>query len=848
MTLKPGFFLFLILLVPTYSPAQAWSGILDPSRATDWTQAGIPGGIPNRTTVCQTVAPSGETDATDSKNIQNAIAACAGRNQVVQLEAGTYTISQGLSFDSYDQWGNPLPNNNVTLRGAGPDKTKLVFTGVVACSEHADVCLQGSKGWSGNYQGSATWTGDNGSSGQYHQGDTVIDLSSTAGLSTTPGASGNIIVLDQRDDALGICPGGGGTGACSGAAGAVESGNTVTITTSIPHSYRMGQPVGIGCVGSAPQTCNVTSSGYDGVYTITAVPTSSTFQYTDPHPGLAASGSGQATVDTGGVYSSCVGGPTCSNESGSGTPDIGRTCPDPAHRLNCAAGELSYREQMEFKQVTAINGNQVTISPPIMMTNWRSSQNPGVWWPGAYIMGDGIEGMTLDYSNDNAGNYAVGGILFFNAYQCWARNIRSIAGNRNHVWIQQSFRVDVEDNYFWGTKGGHSKSYGVEAYAGNSENLVQNNICQHVVSCVMVGGDWGSVYSYNYMVDSGYNVTDWLIGMLDENHDFAGYDLFEGNDADAIGNDNIHGTSTALTTFRNRARGQDTPLKTNGLVAMSDTAFNRFDNYVGNVLGTPGAETAYQVEKFAPNGYIWQIGAEADNGGTPNDPLTVSSALRWANASVLAGDPTSNPLEIPTALFAFMGGNSVPGSQNLPASFYLSAKPSFWQTPWGTPPWPAIGPDVTNGNAPDGNDPGRPDNHSNAIPAQLCYENTGVDPAYQQSYPVTGATWSPSSGGGTATVSFNNGGAHALVAGDTVTVSGISSSGASSNFNGIFAVVSASSSSITYALESNPGAYASGGTIAYPNILLFNAANCYPAAYGSGNQPMPPTGLSATVH
>ncbi|MGH9469399.1 MAG: hypothetical protein ACRD1N_03535, partial [Terriglobia bacterium] len=131
MRLKPGLILFFILFVPAYSAAQAWSGILGPSRATDWTQAGIPGGIPNRTTICQTVAPSGQTDATDSRNIQSAIAACTGRNEVVQLEAGTYTISQGLSFDSYDQYGNPSPNNNVTLRGAGPDKTRLVFTGVV---------------------------------------------------------------------------------------------------------------------------------------------------------------------------------------------------------------------------------------------------------------------------------------------------------------------------------------------------------------------------------------------------------------------------------------------------------------------------------------------------------------------------------------------------------------------------------------------------------------------------------------------------------------------------------------------------------------------------------------------
>src|SRR5271166_5706881 len=41
-----------------------WSGIIDPSRAIDWSTAGIPGGIPARTTICtnwynNSGAPSG---------------------------------------------------------------------------------------------------------------------------------------------------------------------------------------------------------------------------------------------------------------------------------------------------------------------------------------------------------------------------------------------------------------------------------------------------------------------------------------------------------------------------------------------------------------------------------------------------------------------------------------------------------------------------------------------------------------------------------------------------------------------------------------------------------------------
>src|SRR2546425_11930843 len=59
-----------------------------------------------------------------------------------------------------------------------------------------------------------------------------------------------------------------------------------------------------------------------------------------------------------------------------------------------------------------------------------------------------------------------------------------------------------------------------------------------------------------------------------------------------------------------------------------------------------------------------------------------------------------------------------------PSSFYLSAKPSWWSTPWGTPPWPAIGPDVTGGNV------AGYAGHAYKIPARLCYENSAIDPAY----------------------------------------------------------------------------------------------------------------------
>ncbi|MGP0070292.1 MAG: PA14 domain-containing protein [Isosphaeraceae bacterium] len=64
--------------------------------------------------------------------------------------------------------------------------------------------------------------------------------------------------------------------------GATESGNTVTITTTEPHNFVVGQSVTIS---------GVTVSGYDGTFTVTSI-TSNAFTYIDSTAGLGNSGDG----------------------------------------------------------------------------------------------------------------------------------------------------------------------------------------------------------------------------------------------------------------------------------------------------------------------------------------------------------------------------------------------------------------------------------------------------------------------------------------------------------------------------------------------------------------------------
>jgi hypothetical protein len=124
MHIKPiGIYLavILVLLVSQSRAAavRADEDIIPSDRSIDWSYAGIPGGIPNRSNICATIDSStygnGITDATAA--IQNALDACPD-GQVVYVPQGTYLVLDTIHLYSFH-----------TLRGDGPGKTILKYTG-----------------------------------------------------------------------------------------------------------------------------------------------------------------------------------------------------------------------------------------------------------------------------------------------------------------------------------------------------------------------------------------------------------------------------------------------------------------------------------------------------------------------------------------------------------------------------------------------------------------------------------------------------------------------------------------------------------------------------------------------
>jgi hypothetical protein len=172
--MKKLWFVLLLFLCPSLH-AQTWSGVLAPSRAIDWSNAGVVGGIPNRTMICTTL-----TSSATSAQINSAIASCSSSGGgVVLLGAGTYSSATGgFSINGA---------SNVTVRGAGADQTFLVPTSGITIKSSDN-------NWKGGPLNLTTWSVPAHPSGTYPQGTNQITLATVANLKV-----GNPIILDQLD-------------------------------------------------------------------------------------------------------------------------------------------------------------------------------------------------------------------------------------------------------------------------------------------------------------------------------------------------------------------------------------------------------------------------------------------------------------------------------------------------------------------------------------------------------------------------------------------------------------------------------------------------------------------------
>jgi hypothetical protein len=238
MKLRWPLLLSAVMFVVIQARAQQWSGVIDPSRAIDWSQAGT-GAIPARTAICSTLS-AGATLA----QINSAIAACPS-GQTVLLSAGIYA---GLS-------GQINLKSNVTLRGAGPDQTFLVFTSIGGCNGlGAGLCaMNADNNYSDSPHNVATWTAG------YTPGSRSITLGAVTTGSISNLHVGSLIILDQNPDTSDT----GTIYVCQGTTGCSQQGG-IGCGIMGPNGRRVQmQQVQVTSIsGSGPWTIGITPGIY----------------------------------------------------------------------------------------------------------------------------------------------------------------------------------------------------------------------------------------------------------------------------------------------------------------------------------------------------------------------------------------------------------------------------------------------------------------------------------------------------------------------------------------------------------------------------------------------------------
>lgn len=731
-----------LLLFSSLSFGQAWSGIVAPSRAIDWSHAGLPTPtlpdgetVPNpwtppSRTLCTTLTPSGGDDA---PQINAAVSSC-GQGTYILLNQTSSTVP--FQINSALRLGGSYTSghNYVTVRGNGPMSTKVqmgasgaIYIGAAEPNPRIPLASNPAKG------------------------ATSVTLSSApSGL-----VSGQIAWLEQCDDGIS----------------------------------------GTGC------------------------------------------GSGTHT-DTGGLY----------------------FCGNSACSMYGSDTDATYLER-QFVLVTSVSGNTVNFTPGIYMPNWSTAKTVGLAWQGGSYQATGI-GLE-DFTLVETLNASIG-VDFSSAYASWIKGVRIInmgSSSTNDITLAgisgSTKNVLVANNYV-----GNPPSSAINEIFGfgwDSDDLIINNIITGGTA-EGTGSAQGDVMAYNYFRDTWPGQPYGYI----QHTSGSALILLEGNQMPRASDDDTWGTHNLNTFFRNNFNCYDPPW-TGGAAyqALSFGAYSRFENAIGNTLGSLNSTGSPVCPTYSSttSPYIFAINLGGGN-NSPSDALTGLSLLRWGNYAICSGDShcnnasnfdsKENPLSLTGAAAAF--NNLSSPSSTLPASFFISGNAPSWFnvcTTWSafpgtcagsqSTPYPPIGPDVTNGRTDSAG-------HAADIPAAVAYNNLPIDPAYQQSFTVTGSNWI--GGIETLTVSGFTGaqGGFQLTGANSACVptSGVSYTGHS----GEILMTAASTTSISYVLPANPSVQCTG-TAKWPDIRQFDErvyGSNSGGAGGGGGSISPPTNLSAVVN
>jgi hypothetical protein len=508
-----------------------------------------------------------------------------------------------------------------------------------------------------------------------------------------------------------------------------EGGNTtclVSFEDSVGEYFGNGTQTGVQWTGGYSQ--GATSITVANSLNITANSTVVVLDQCDTgySGNSSGSGSGYSTCGSGsakdnGNYFNCS---DAYNPSGSTGCDV--NAPD-------GGAARTHRFQEEWAQVSSCSPScnysgttTLTLSRPLMRPNWSSGQSPEMFLIQAnnYV---GMQGFAVQAAGTSAG----AAVSFNNIANCWVKGVAVLNPYSQGINLDGTDQCDVESDYVYnaGQNNTASDPSGIDYYGSN--NLIANNILQaQRLSTIGNGPVSGNVVAYNFAINCFDGISsgggDYMFACLWDGHsNGADYNLIEGNVANQVNQDPIHGTHLMETFYRNFFTGWESCANGNcgpgntqkdvNLQAVNNLAYHRYGNWVANVLGTPNGPSSSGYRRSDPSGgnglpgtagYIYDAGSGDScssssgcvGGPVPVDSLVAATSLFWGNWDAYNATTRWVTSEVPSGVSVYP--NSVPSSSctsslSCPASFYYSSRPSWWSS---SIPFPAIGPDVTGGN------------------------------------------------------------------------------------------------------------------------------------------------------
>ena len=347
---------------------------------------------------------------------------------------------------------------------------------------------------------------------------------------------------------------------------------------------------------------------------------------------------------------------------------------------NCDSYDCHVKQQ--YVQITAINGNTITINPGIYLVTASPTGQAARKLTWGITMA-GLENIRLN--GNGTGAVAV---WIKNALYCWVKGVESYncAGGNGFGHIETYFSkgIEIRDSYIH-TGGTHQsgRSYGIDFYYWNSDHKIENNIVidtRHAI--IFEGGGSGCAILYNY----GWNNyeaenTAYLSESLVQDHGAHPHmNLWEGNIDQQFYGDWTQGSSSHITEFRNAVWGyRDTPdsLGANSIAAIRVGPYSRYYNLVGNVAGRSawtGGVAICNSATCGNNPHSFEFGLHTN--GTYPDSGSYSTAILQGNYDYVTKG---------VAVWA-------DPDHTLTNSMYYSSKPSWY----GGCTWPPVDPTIPN--------------------------------------------------------------------------------------------------------------------------------------------------------